>query len=201
VVTIRISLSIVTRLWTSLLGNQDLSPGRSRHSFLHSIQTGLGPTQPPIQWESGFFFLQGWSIRVVKPLSCFLCGAIPPLPHMSSYTVTALPFTAFQSCLCLLFCCICHVIMLYMCFDTFWNLWQHGWNKLETSVGKIVGHFILTDLTEHFTLINRDHKGMWCSKDKVPTFCAEDPGLELAGHSADFSACLAPLLVRTTELC
>jgi hypothetical protein len=68
--------------------------------------------------------------------------------------------------------------------------------QLETSAGKVVGHFILTDLTEHFIFISKNHKGIWCSKDKVLTIYAEVLGLELVvGLSPDFSACHSPFLV------
>jgi hypothetical protein len=63
-------------------------------SLLHTVQTTLGPTQPPIQWVLGALSpgikQRGCEANQSHPSSAEVKkgGAIPPLPHMPSWRRT-----------------------------------------------------------------------------------------------------------------
>jgi hypothetical protein len=67
-------------------------PGRCKIFFFSTVSTlALGPTQPPIQWVPGVLSLGvkrlGREADHSPPSSAEVknCGAVPPLPHISSW--------------------------------------------------------------------------------------------------------------------
>jgi hypothetical protein len=81
---------------THIIGSVGIATGygldgqEKKYFSIHSVQTGLGPTQPPIQWIPGAsqgVKLQGREADHSPPSSAEVNNgeSIPPLPHTSSW--------------------------------------------------------------------------------------------------------------------